>query len=290
MRSVLLTTLFLSALLPAQTGCSSAESNSNANANVTAEVPERVSTVAAAPVINDAYSALAEGNRLLENGDADRAIELFLEAARMDPDLAEAYFNLGIAYALVEKRDAAVVQTEATPSPDPKSKKPRENKTSSEKAFEKAVAAYKKIIRVNADDDSAHFNLGRSYNKLNEDEDAAKSLKQAVKLKPDDTEYQTELGAILVKLAQYHEAIAPLKQALELDPDNIKAQELLDDAEAGRKRVDFASPKKDEKRADPTARSGARTNNSKPDPGANTDINPGTSKPPKPAFPVNTVN
>jgi tetratricopeptide (TPR) repeat protein len=65
---------------------------------------------------------------------------------------------------------------------------------------------------------------------------------------PDDTEYQTELGAILIKLAQYHEAIAPLKKALELDPENIRAQELLEDAEAGRSRVNYSSTPKDDKK------------------------------------------
>src|SRR6476620_7969335 len=218
----------------------------------------------------DARAALAEGNRLLDAGETERAIDLLQEAVKMDPDLAEGYFQLGIAYALIEKRDAAKVAAEITPTPDPKQKKPREYKTNSEKAFEKAVAAYKKMIAANEDDDSAHFNLGRAYNKLNEDEDAAKSLKQAVKLKPDDTEYQTELGAILIKLAQYQEAIPPLKKAIELDADNIRAQELLDDAEAGRKRVDYAVPKKDEKKVDKgsesnsnkagTALDGANTN------------------------------
>jgi len=176
----------------------------------------------------DANVALTEGSNFLDTGETDKAIDALGQAVKINPDLGEAWFKLGIAYALAEKRDQTLETT--SPESSPSDKKPA--KTNSEKAFEKAVAAYKKIVAQNDQDHAAYFNLGRAYNKLNEDEDAAKALKQAVKLMPDDTEYQTELGAILIKLAQYHEAVGPLKKALEIDPENIRAQELLEDAEA----------------------------------------------------------
>ncbi|MEO8647952.1 MAG: tetratricopeptide repeat protein, partial [Acidobacteriota bacterium] len=191
--------------------------------------------------------------KLLDTGETEKAIEALNQAIALDPELAEAYFKLGIAYALIEKRDETLEVADAVATPAPQGKKTTEIKTRSEEAFEKAVDAYKKLIDKNAEDHSAFFNLGRAYNKLNEDEDAAKALKQAVKLSPDDTEYQTELGAILIKLAKYQEAIPPLKKALEIDPDNSRAQELLDDAEAGRRRVDFVVKKPDEKKASNSA-------------------------------------
>jgi tetratricopeptide (TPR) repeat protein len=211
----------------------------------------------------DANVALADGNQFLDEGDTDKAIDALTQAVKLNPDLAEGWFKLGIAYALIEKRDETVVNTntnEAQPEESPKSKPPTSN---SEKAFEKAVTAYKKLVDANDQDDVSYFNLGRAYNKLNEDESAAKALKQAVKLKPDDTEYQTELGAILIKLAQYQEAIPPLKKALELDPENIRAQELLEDAEAGRKRVTYsATPKEDKKQSNSNTNS--ETNSATP--------------------------
>ena len=235
-RSLLLITILAMA---AFAGCSgsadSADPNQNANASSATEYI-------------DANLALADGNKYLDEGETDKAIDVLNQAVKLNPDLAEAWFKLGIAYALAEMRDEVLVEAnEAEPQPTSKSPAPKAN---SEKAFEKAVAAYKKLIDANDQDDVAYYNLGRAYNKLNEDENAAKALKQAVKLKPDDTEYQTELGAILIKLAQYQEAIPPLKKALELDPENIRAMELLEDAEAGRKRVSYsATPKEDKKPA-----------------------------------------
>jgi tetratricopeptide (TPR) repeat protein len=257
----LLTSLFFA-------GCSSAPSdNSNAAAAATPAL--------SAAEFTDANSALTEGIKLLDAGDTDGAIAVLNRAVELDPDLADAYFHLGIAYALIETRDAAVVEEQVTPTPTPGEKKQRVATTNSEKAFEKAVAAYKKRIDANGKDDVAYFNLGRAYNKLNEDEDAAKALKEAVELKPDDTEYQTELGAILVKLAQYREAIPPLKKAIELDPENSRAIDLLEDAEAGRKRIDFVTDKKD------TNKAGANTN-------ANTSSNSATTPPSNTVKPVET--
>lgn len=256
---------FILAAIAVQIGCSSADDSA------TPVGPETN-----ASQFTDANAALAEGTKLLDTGDTDKAIEMLSRAVELNPDLAEAYFKLGIAYALVETRDAAVVEEQVTPTPLPGEKRPKAIKTNSEKAFEKAVAAYKKQIDANENDDLAYFNLGRAYNKLNEDEEAERAFKQAVKLKPEDTEYQTDLGAILVKLAQYREAIPPLRKAIELDPENSRAINLLEDAEAGRKRVDFVTDKKDPK-ANSNTNSNSNSNTGEQPP-ANTK--PANVKPP----------
>ena len=249
MRKLLLGIFIFSSLVCA--GCWwSAGSDANQSANTDTTTLE----------YTDANLALAEGTRFLDTGEIDKAIDALNQAVKINPDLAEAWFKLGIAFALSEKRDDALEKSE---SEEPDAEKKR-TKTNSEKAFEKAVAAYKKIIDANDADDAAYFNLGRAYNKLNDDQDAAKALKQAVKLKPDDTEYQTELGAILIKLAQYHEAIPPLKKALELDPENIRAQELLEDAQAGRQRVNYSATPKDDKKANTNSNSNSNANTTPP--------------------------
>ena len=228
--------LFAAALLAF--GCSGGAGPENINAASQVQQPQ---PPANPQEVTDANVALAEGTRLFEYGDTDRAIEMLNRAVELNPDLAEAYFKLGVAYALIEARDADLVETQVEPTPTPEKGKEEKRKTRSVEAFEKAVEAYKKHLEANPEDDLAYFNLGRAYNKLNEDKDAAKALKEAVKLKPDDTEYQTELGAILVKLAEYAEAIAPLKRATDLDPENTRAIELLEDAEAGKRRIDYAA-------------------------------------------------
>lgn len=245
--------LFFAAFIFAQLNCAADRADNNSNAanlsiNTAAALPAANSSAntnaadIAVPNYTDADTALSEGNKFFDLNENEKAIDAYKQAVKLNPDLAEAYFKLGITYSLIENEtdDAS-----AEPTPTPKASKKNRKKdaperiTKSDKAFENAVKAYKKIIAKNPKDDTAHFNLGRSYNKLNEDQDAEKSFRQAVKLKPDDSEYQTELGAILIKLAQYDEAVRALKKAVELDDTNLQAAELLEKAEAGKKRIDY---------------------------------------------------
>src|SRR5437773_2676746 len=202
--------------------------------------------------ITDADIALAEGNRLLDEDQVDMAVLAFKRAVKLDPDLAEAWFKMGIAYSLLElaahqSGDMVIGEDTSKAKPD------------SQKAFERAVQAYKKWLDAKPNDDVAWFNLGRAYAKLLKDEEAEKAFRQAVKLKPNDPDYLTELGGILIRLAKYHEAIDPLKKAVDIDPNNIRAQELLDDAEAGRQRLDYVAPNNTNK-ANSNANSNANTN------------------------------
>lgn len=254
MKSFLTGLIFITLLL-FQFSCSGSSSSSNQNTNAQTTPTVANTAVNAAntktaatplPTFTDADTAFAEGNKLFDGNEVDKAIEAYKQAVSLNPDLAEAYFKLGISYAIREKEDelnavSTTTQEEPTPTPKRSSKKdaPPVRTKNSEKAFENAVKAYKKILAKNPKDDVSQYNLGRSLNKLNEDPDALKALREAVKLQPENSEYQTELGEVLNKLAQYDEAVKVLKKALELDPTNLQAEDLLDRADAGKKRVDF---------------------------------------------------
>lgn len=233
-------------------GCTTADDNSNSdNSNSNSSVasgaePAQSNTDPVAvnepvPAFTDANIALTEGTKYLDANATEKAVEAYKQAVKLNPDLAEAYFRLGIAYSLLEKEReiAQVADEEPSANTNKKGKKEAVKLTDSEKAFEDAVKAYEKIVEKDPKDDAAQFNLGRSFNKLNKDKEAEKALRQAAKLKPDDTEYQTEFGAILVKLANYDEAVPVLKKAVSLDESNSQAQELLEKAEAGKRRIDF---------------------------------------------------
>jgi Flp pilus assembly protein TadD len=244
--------LFLIALAFFQLGCAekAADNSNQTNINTVAATPTEQansnSKVEETPVptFTNADEALAEGKKLLDELETEKAVDALSQAVKLNPDLAEAHFNLGIAYSLIEKEEekTAVTQVETTPTPKTTKKGKKETVVrtkNSEKAFENAVKAYKKILAKNPKDDVAQFNLGRAYNKLNEDDDAMKALREAVKLKPDDSEYQVELGAIYMKLAQYDEAVIALKKANTLESDSLPIQEMLEKAEAGKKRINF---------------------------------------------------
>src|SRR5438105_2769045 len=194
--------LVLVAVLLLASACSKKQANVD-ESNTNAETETQTVT------FTDANEALAEGNRLLDENQTQAAIDALRQAVKLDPDLAEAYFKLGIAYSLQELEQ----QQNGTITDQPASNKEGRVKSNSEKAFDKAVVAYKKWLDAHPNDDVAWFNLGRTYYKLGDVDQADKSLAKAAKLKSDDGEYQTEWGAILIKLAKFHEAIPPLKKA-----------------------------------------------------------------------------
>ena len=234
---------------PTATRTAETDQNANAaNANVNQDAP--------VPTFTDANTAFAEGNKYFDKNENEKAIEAFKQTVKLNPDLAEAHFKLGVTYALIEMQKS--VDPDAEPAGNV-TKGKSAGKRNSVKAFEEAVRAYKKIIAENPQDDAAFYNLGRSYNKLNEDKEAEKALRQAVKLKPEDSYYQTELGAILIKFAKYDEALGVLRKAIKLDESNSQAQDLIDKAQAGKKRREFGQPKekpkdkpKDEPKDQPT--------------------------------------
>lgn len=281
--------LFLSAVLSFQIGCTKADSNANASPTpANTEVNQNTNTKVEStplPQYADAETALAEGNKFFDANENDKAIEAYRQAVKLNPDLGEAYFKLGVAYQIREKvtiTEAEIIQETPTPTLAKNSKKEEEApKKDSEKAFESAVKALKKAVSKNPKDDAAQFYLGRSLEKLNEDLDAMKALREAVKLKPDNSEYQIELGKIYIKLAQYDEAVRALKKALELDPDNLLAEEQLEKAEAGKERIDFAKKEAEKNNENQNERNENRNRTTNVTSKSNSNSN--TTSTPKPA-------
>lgn len=156
---------------------------------------------------------LDQGKELYKKDQDQQALEAFQKATKLDPDFAEAYFRLGLAHdALAEKQEA-------------------------EDAYKKAIERYKKFIASNPKDAEAHYNMGQSYAGLHLHSDAVREYRQATHLKPDDPDMYYDLGSSLTRLAQYDEAAAAFQKCLDIDPENYRAQDALEEAREGVKRI-----------------------------------------------------
>jgi tetratricopeptide (TPR) repeat protein len=219
---------------------STVNSNDNTNVNQNNSVSsDQNAPPAEVENYSDANAALEAGKKFFDNNEEEKAIQAFEQATKLDPNLGEAFFRLGISYEIREKTDetpAPVVKTS-------KNKKAVLPDKPSDKAYKSAIKAYESFLKKNPKDAGAHFNLGLAYEKIDEDQKSEKSLQQAVKLQPQDSEYKLELGQILIKLAKYEEASSVLKKALQIDPDNLRIEDALGKSEAGRKRVEAGKPK-----------------------------------------------
>lgn len=160
-----------------------------------------------------ARGLLDRGKELYRNDQDSEAVQTLVEAVRLDPDLAEAHFRLALGYESLGKQEDA------------------------EKEYKKAVEAYKKYLAENPDDAEAHYALGQTYAGLGQYSEAIREYREATKRKEDDADMFYDLGVAHTKLAQYDAAAAAFSKSLEIDPDNYRAQDGLDDAKEGIKRI-----------------------------------------------------
>lgn len=163
----------------------------------------------------EALVYLGKGRDLYRDDQDTQAAEAFQQAIKLDPELAEAHFRLGLAY------DALGQEQEA------------------EAAYKKAVETYKKYLArdENEKDGEAHYNLGQTYNGLHLYSEAVREYRQATRLNPDDAAIYYDLGLALMRLAQYDEAAAAFSKSLELDPQNYRAEDALAEAKEGVTRI-----------------------------------------------------
>ena len=163
----------------------------------------------------EARSLLEQGKAFYRKDNDEKALEAFKQALSLDPELAEAHFRIGLTYdALGDVHQA-------------------------EESYKKAVAAYKKYFakEENEKDAEAHYNLAQTYAGLHLYGEAVREYRQATRLKDDDADIYYDLGLALTRLAQYDEAVAAFEKSLEIDPENYRAEDGLNEAREGVKRV-----------------------------------------------------
>ena len=206
MRSILLICAVW--LLVFASGCKRSGQQSTNNSAGTAEVSNH-----SAGDRTQAREQLEKGKEFYRNDQDDEAVQAFQEAVKLDPDLAEGHFRLGLGYESLGKREEA------------------------EAEYKKAIAAYKKYLEDNRNDPEAHYDLAQTYAGLGQYSEAIREYREATRLKEDDPDIYYDLGVALTKLAQYDAAAAAFSKSLEIDPENYRAQDGLDEAKEGIKRI-----------------------------------------------------
>lgn len=217
MKAIRSTLAALSVFALLQAGCQrkqAAQENKPAAAPETAAQPAQPAQSFALPD-GDARALFEHGMEAYRNDRDEEAVAAFRRAVELDPDLAEAYYRLGLAHRVLKQREEA------------------------DKAFEQGVKAFEKVTKREPKNSDAHYFLGLCYENLGKYDEAVKALKEAVKNSPaenDDKYY--ELAAAHYKLAQYEDSVKALKKTLEINPNNFPAQELLEQAKSGAARVE----------------------------------------------------
>lgn len=162
---------------------------------------------------SEASLHVERGKELYHDDLDEKALEAFKQALQIDPEFAEAHFRLGLTHDALGQSDEA------------------------QQAYKTAIEKYKKQLAKNDDDPEAHYNLGQAYAGRSLYSEAVTEYRKATKLKSDDTDIYYDLGEALTKLARYDEAVAAFSKALDIDPENYRAEDSLEEARDGVKRI-----------------------------------------------------
>ena len=121
-------------------------------------------------------------------GEADRAIDLYQRALKIDPDFVLARYDLAVTYRGMGEVD-------------------------------KAIAEYEKVLKINPRFPEALSNLGGQYFRKGDVKQAVAHFRRAIEVYPNFIQALSNLGAALNKLGQSKQALPHLKKALALDPE-----------------------------------------------------------------------
>jgi membrane associated rhomboid family serine protease/Flp pilus assembly protein TadD len=143
--------------------------------------------IGAAYKSNRPFIKIETANMYFEAGDFDQAIVNYKEALEINPYLAEARHDLGLAYMRKGLHDEAL------------------------SAFKQTIeTSQQPMIRA-----MAHYSLGVIYANKKLHEESIASFKKAIEIKPDYAEASHDLGVVYMKIGLNNEAITAFKQTIE---------------------------------------------------------------------------
>ena len=163
-----------------------------------------------------------------ELGNYIKAIDAYKQVIHIDPNNANAYYNLSVTYKNLGLYKDAIEARKQAIRIDPNDAMNYYNLGEYYDhlgLYKDAIEAYKQAIRIDPDRVICaifHFNLGYAYYQLGFYKDAIEAYKQAICIDPDYAYAHGGLGVTYVRLGLYKNAVEAFKQAIRIDPDNVK--------------------------------------------------------------------
>lgn len=138
---------------------------------------------------NQAGERLILGNEMLKQAREEEAIACYIQALKLDPNLADAYHNLGEVYRRQEQ-------------------------------WFLAISSYSLAIKIDPKGLGSHFYLGKVFANLEMWEEVINCYQQEVKLNPYSAAIYHELGEVLVKQGKLEPAIDYFKKVIEINSNS----------------------------------------------------------------------
>ena len=150
------------------------------------------------------------------------AVKSFESAVVIQPDFADAHYNLGLTLQELNQLKAAINSYQVTLDLQKSYFKAHNNLGIIYKELgqmEDAVKSYEEAINLQPGYAEAHNNLGTTLHELGQLDEATKCYEKALAIQPDYVEVLNNLGNTLNLLGQTDEALNSYQQALSINPN-----------------------------------------------------------------------
>jgi len=158
--------------------------------------------------------------------DPKKAIEYLNNAIKLQPDLAEAYSNRGIAYSNLGQQQRAIEDYNEAIRLKPNDAEAYYNRGNAYRKlgrYQRAIEDYNEAIRLKPDLAEAYYNRGKAYSILGQKQRAIEDFNETIRLKPHDADAYVNRGVAYADLGQKQRAIKDYNEAIRLKPKDALA-------------------------------------------------------------------
>ncbi len=155
-------------------------------------------------------------------GKNDIAVDLIDRAIGVNPNFAEAHYNLSLALQKLNRAEEAIdsLRSALALSPDYSDAYIHLGLILKQlNRLDEAVACYRQLLAIKPDFAQAQNNLGNTLRAMGNLAEAAECFEQAISINPAYTEAHNNLGLVLVDQERPDEAIGSYQRALEVAPE-----------------------------------------------------------------------
>ncbi|HXT24176.1 MAG TPA: FG-GAP-like repeat-containing protein [Candidatus Eisenbacteria bacterium] len=162
------------------------------------------------------------GVALFQHGYLDQAAESFKQVVAVQPENAEAYYNLGTLY--LRKNDLQqageyLQQTVKLRSEYPEAWNNLGMIAGQQSRFDDAIRSFQRSLDQRPDYVTALLNLGNVYRRQGNMAESSRLLKRALELEPENSEANYSLGMLYARQNDLTQATASLRKSVALRPD-----------------------------------------------------------------------
>jgi tetratricopeptide (TPR) repeat protein len=164
----------------------------------------------------------SQGLGALSRDEWARAAGLFEKAVEIDSEYAEAWYQAGFCYGMLNRHQDALRASRQAARLRPGWTETYANIGASSFAlgqFKDAADAYRAAVKLDPDNPDTQFALGLSFNKLNRTDEEILAYKRAVALKPDHVNAFEKMGQAYFKQNRFAEALNAFEQFKTYKPE-----------------------------------------------------------------------